>query len=102
MTNETIHYIDHHVINQDEQTIGTVTDVLYDDVTNEPKWLVVKPGMLQAERYVPIESSYTTDNGDVVVPFDKKWIKSAPKAGDHILTADVEVEAKRHYDVTAP
>ncbi len=98
MADEHTNYIHHEVINQNLDTIGTVTDVLYDDDANEPRWLVVKPGILQAERYVPIERSYEDDDGNIVVPFDKRWIKSAPKAGDHILTAEVEEEAAEHYD----
>ena len=99
MTSKQTSYIDHEVINEHQETIGTVTDVLYDDTDNEPKWLVVKPGVLQAERYVPIERSYETDDGNIVVPFDKKWIKAAPKASDHIMSPDVEHEAAEHYDV---
>jgi hypothetical protein len=99
MAHEHTQYVDHHVVNQELETIGTVTDVLYDDDAAEPKWLVVKPGAFQAERYVPTAGSYTTDDGNIVVPFDKRWVKSAPKAGDHVMTSDVEHEAARHYDV---
>lgn len=99
MSNDRISYIDHEVVNQDQETVGTVTDVLYDDEDREPKWLVVKPGALQSERYVPIERSYASDDGSIVVPFDKKRIKAAPKAGDHVLTADVEQKIAEHYDV---
>lgn len=99
MTKEHTHYIDHEVVNEDLETIGTVTDVLYDDGADEPKWLVVKPGVLQAERYVPIERSYESDDGHIVVPFDKRWIKAAPKAGDHIMSDAVKQAASEHYDV---
>ena len=92
-------YVGHDVINDQEQKIGTITDVLFDDTTNQPKWLVVNPGVLQAERIVPIEGSYETADGDVVVPYDKKWIKSGPRAGDHVMTKDVTEEAAGHYDI---
>ena len=92
-------YVGHDVINDQEQKIGTITDVLFDDTTNRPKWLVVNPGVLQAERIVPIEGSYETADGDVVVPYDKKWIKSGPRAGDHVMTKDVTEEAAGHYDI---
>lgn len=98
MSNERKNYIKREVINEDLETVGTVTDVIYGD-EEEPTWLVVKPGPLQAERYVPIEGSYVADDGNVVVPFEKRWIKAAPKAGDHVLTRDVEVQAADHYDV---
>lgn len=99
MTNTKISYLDHEVINEDHKTVGKVTDVLYEHADTEPKWLVVKPGLMQAERIVPIERSYVTEDGNIVVPFDKKWIKSGPKAGDHVMTADTEHEAAEHYDV---
>lgn len=97
--NQRTEYLGHDVINEKSETLGTVTDVLYDNGANEPKWLVVKPGLLQAERIVPIERSYGTDDGHVVVPFEKKWVKSAPKAGDHVLSDDVEAEAAQHYGI---
>lgn len=97
MTNEHRSYVGHGVTTPDRETIGKITDVLYDDGDNEPKWLVVKPGLLQSERYVPIERSSETADGDVVVPFDKKRIQSAPKAGDHVMTTKVSNEAADHY-----
>ncbi len=99
MGHEQTRYVDHVVVNQDLETIGTVTDVLYDDGAGAPKWLIVKPGAFQAERFVPTAGSYTTDDGNIVVPFEKRWVKAAPKAGDHIMTSDVEDEATQHYDV---
>ncbi len=99
MTNEQKSYVGHDMTNQDGDSIGKITDVLYDDDDNEPKWLVVKPGLLQSERYVPIERSYETADGHIVVPFDKKWIQAAPKAGDHVMTAQVAGEAAGHYDL---
>lgn len=99
MSNERISYLEHQVITEDHQTIGTITDVLYKEGDAEPTWLVVKPGMLQPERIVPIQRSYETADGNIVVPFDKRWIKDGPKAGDHVLTPEVEDEATKHYDV---
>jgi hypothetical protein len=47
---------------------------------------------------VPIDGSYVTGTGQVVVPWDKRWIKSAPKAnGDHLLTEDQIAELEQHY-----
>ncbi len=100
MSTEHVSYVGHEVIDDDLNTVGVITDVLYDDGENEPKWLVVKPGLLQSERFVPIEGSYESAAGNVVVPFDKQWVKAAPKAsGDHVLTADIEHEAAAHYDL---
>ena len=100
MSDERISYVDHEVVDEQHNTVGKITDVLYDDDETEPKWLVVKPGPLSKERYVPIEGSYESEDGDIVVPFDKKWVKQAPKAsGDHVLDHDTEADAAEHYDV---
>jgi hypothetical protein len=94
-------YTDHDLIGQDRKRIGTVTDVLFDGRVDEPKWLVVKPGLLHSGRLVPLDGSYTTEDGDIVVPFDKKWVMSAPKAGGGgVLPADIEQQASRHYGVS--
>jgi PRC-barrel domain protein len=87
---------------QDEhgETIGSISDVLYDESTQQPEWLVVNPGTLRAEHFVPTEGSYTTDEGNVVVAFTKQMVKEAPKAtGDHVITHDVEQELREYYTV---
>ena len=92
-------YLGHDVVDADHNVVGSITDVIYDHDEETPSWLVVKPGALHAERYVPIERSYTDTRGNLVVPFDKKMVRHAPKAGDHVLTADVQALAEEHYDV---
>lgn len=102
-------YIDHDVIDETGERIGTVTDVLYEDPpvgavgANEPAqptWLVVDPGLLRAAHYVPVAGSYRTERGDVVVPWNKEWIRSSLKAkGDHLLTDDDRSLLAQHYAV---
>ena len=87
---------------QDEhgEKIGEVSDVLYDESTQRPEWLVVNPGTLRAEHFVPTEGAYTTDEGAVVVAYTKQMVKEAPKAsGDHVITHDVEHELREYYAV---
>ena len=91
-------YNGHDVIGPNGETIGKITDVIYEDGASSPAWLVVKPGLLQAEHYAPVEGSYTTDDGRVVLPFDKKWVKEAPKAtGNHVVDSHLEHELVDHY-----
>lgn len=97
-------YTGHHVLDEHGTDVGRVIDVIYtdpdtsDDGSMVPNWLIVDPGPLRAAHYVPIDGSYVTDEGEVVVPWDKRWIKSAPKAnGDHLLSSDLAVELERHY-----
>ncbi|NNE11531.1 MAG: hypothetical protein HKN41_04715 [Ilumatobacter sp.] len=99
-------YTGHHVLDEHGHDIGRVTDVIYtdpdttDDGSMTPHWLVVDPGVLRAAHYVPIEGSYTTADGQIVVPWDKRWVQSAPKAtGDHVLSHDKVVELEQHYAI---
>jgi sporulation protein YlmC with PRC-barrel domain len=85
---------------QDEhgETIGSVSDVLYDESTQQPQWLVVNSGTLRADHFVPTEGSHTTDDGTLVVAFTKQMIKDAPKAsGDHVITHDIDSELRQYY-----
>ena len=94
---ETAHgsYVGHTVIDQHNQRVGKVTDVIFDDHRDIADWLIVDPGIFRAERVVPVEGSYTSDDGSIVVPYDKRWVMSADKApGQHVLT---ELET-RHLD----
>jgi sporulation protein YlmC with PRC-barrel domain len=91
----------HQVVDPDGHVLGEVSDVVYDDSTNEPAWMVVNPGLIQAEHYAPIVGSYTTDDGRIVVPFDKSQLKKAPKAtGSHVLDAATVDELERHYETS--
>lgn len=97
-------YTGRHVIGQTGDDIGTVTDVIYDDrvitatAAATPTWMVVDPGILRAPHYVPVAGSYTSGDGDIVVPWDKAWVKSAPKArGSHVLSEADRRELSVHY-----
>jgi uncharacterized protein YrrD len=93
-------FLGHNVVDTHDEPVGTVTDVIYDKDAGAPAWLVVDPGLLRAARYVPVDRSYHAEDGSVVVPFDKRDIKKAPKAtGSHILTSDVETDLIEHYGV---
>jgi len=87
---------------QDEhgETIGAISDVVYDESTQQPQWLVVNPGTLRADHFVPAEGAYTTEEGTVVLAYTKQMVKEAPKAtGDHVITHDVESELREYYMV---
>ncbi len=95
-------YTGHEVLDEHSQHIGKVTDVIYDqESVNElpaPTWLVVDPGVLRPAHYVPVAGSYRTDEGSIVVPWDKDWVKSSTKAGgDNTLTVDQRNELISHY-----
>lgn len=92
----------HEVLDDQNQYVGKVTDVIYEENAGEiagaPTWLVVDPGVLRPAHYVPTAGAYRTAEGAIVVPWDKEWIKSATKATrDHILTDEQREELKSHY-----
>ena len=105
-------YTGHDVLDTHGHHVGKITDVIYDDAVSapvevaesptEPAWIVVNPGVMRAAHYVPVAGSYRTDEGTVVVPWDKDWIKSATKAsGDHVLNADQIEELVTHYSLSS-
>jgi sporulation protein YlmC with PRC-barrel domain len=97
---ETITYVGLGVQDEYGETIGSVSDVLYDESTQQPQWLVVNPGTLRADHFVPTEGSYTTEEGNVVVAYTKQMVKDGPKAsGDHVITHEVEHELREYYTV---
>jgi hypothetical protein len=82
------------------ETVGSVTDVVYDEITNQPQWLVVNPGTLRADHFVPVNGAYTTEDGDLIVAYTKQMVKDAPKAtADHVIPHDVEHELREYYTV---
>jgi hypothetical protein len=90
----------HTVLDDHHQKVGTVSDVLYDE-RGEARWAVVNPGPMRAEHYVPVEGSYMTSEGAVVIPYGKEQVKSAAKASrDHVLESSVERELIEHYELT--
>lgn len=92
----------HPVVDDHHHKVGTVSDVLYDE-RGEPRWAVVDPGPLRAEKFVPVEGAYVTDDGDVVLPYGKEVVKQAPKASrDHVLDSRTESELEEHYEVGQP
>ena len=87
---EPISYMGLTVQDEHGATIGTISDVLYDEATQQPQWLVVNPGTLRADHFVPTDGAYTTEEGNLVVAFTQQMVKEAPKAtGDHVITHDV-------------
>ena len=102
MTNESHQTLtDRKVIDDHFETVGTVTDVLYDsEEAMEPRWAIVRTGVFKGERPTPLDGAYVTDGGDLVVPFDRTTIKNAPKVPhDHVLSRRAEEEIAEYYEV---
>jgi PRC-barrel domain len=89
----------HLVVDDHHEKVGTVSDVLYDD-DGEPRWAVVDPGVMRSEKFVPVEGSYVTDDGEVVIPYRKEQVKQSPKAPrDHVLDSRTEGALEQHYEL---
>jgi hypothetical protein len=94
-----IHYRGSDVIDPEQRLIGRIDDLVY-DVDGQPLWAVVELGLLRSAHYVPVAAGYLTENGKFVVPYDKRTVKSAPKARrDHVLDRGVEEELIQHYEL---
>lgn len=90
---------DHEVVDDHHQKVGKVTDVIYDESpAAHPRWATVKMHMIGREHLAPLEGSYLTDDGRLVLAVGKETIKHAPVAPpDHVLPRELEEELKRHY-----
>jgi hypothetical protein len=89
----------HQVVDDHHERVGTVRDVLYDD-SGEPRWAVVDPGVMRAEKFVPVEGSYLTEEGELVIPYGKDQVKQSPKAPrNHVLDSHTELVLEEHYEV---
>ena len=97
----TTHYRGHDVVDPDHKLIGTISDVLYDQA-GEPSWAVVDLGLLRSAHYLPVGAGYMSEQGDFVVPFEKRTVKTAPKADrSHFLDSATERELIRHYELAS-
>ena len=86
------------LIDEHGKAIGAVSDVIYETASDTPTWLVVNPGLLRAEHYVPAQGAYRTADDAVVVPFPAEQVKAAPKAKrDHVLNNEVRSVLTQHY-----
>jgi uncharacterized protein YrrD len=86
------------VIDENGASVGFVSDVIRDNGSIEPAWLVVDCGWLRSEHYVPAEGSLVTSNDEVILPFEKKWVRAAPKAAEgHVLTSAIRRRLAVYY-----
>ncbi len=54
MNDELPQFSGHPVIDRHGTEVGMITDVVYDETTEEPTWGVVSPGLLHARHYIPL------------------------------------------------
>lgn len=101
MNDELKQYSGAPVIDRHGTEVGTITDVLYDEISEEPAWGVVSPGGLHAKHYIPLSPPvYLDTGGAVVVPYDKVDVLNAPKVHrSHVVTPVLRRELEHHYSL---
>lgn len=87
------------VRDQSGEKIGVIDDVVYDNLTQEAVWAVVKRGVLHPRpTAVPLTSIYRTSDGAIVVPYNRHTVATAPKMPkDHVLSQNDVRALKAHY-----
>jgi hypothetical protein len=79
------------LVDERSDKVGTITDVLVDDTTLEPRWAVVRYGMLRHQALVPVGELYPAKDGAVVTRLDRELVHNAPRFhGDLPDTSEAE------------
>lgn len=89
------------VYTNDGDKIGSAGQVYLDDATGQPQWVTVNTGFFgTSESFVPLSEATLSDDR-LVVPFEKKMVKDAPRLGDngHLSPTD-EDELYRYYGLS--
>lgn len=86
------------LVANDGEKIGTIEDVYVDNATEQPEWALVNTGLFGSKQtFVPLTSA-STDEGRVVVPFNKAQVKEAPSVdADGDLDEAEETRLAQHY-----
>ena len=89
----------HGVVSDSGERLGTVTDVIYDEVTTAPTWLRVDTGLFhQRHTLIPLSGSKRLPSGDIEVPFDKEIVKHAPAVDLPVaMTHELREQITTHY-----
>ena len=92
-------YTGRGVLDDRGAAVGTVTGVVYENADRDPSWLLVETRWRRMPHYVPFEGTYPTATGDLVVPFDRSWVKAAPRARSDVQTLSYETRRRlaTHY-----
>lgn len=89
------------ILGNDDEKIGDVVDVYFDDETQQAAWVSVHSGMFgRSSSFIPLAGASLDDDG-LHVPYDKETIKNAPSVEneDHIEPAE-ESQLSSHYGLS--
>jgi uncharacterized protein (TIGR02271 family) len=80
-----------------DEKIGTVGQVYVSPQTQEPLWVTVKTGLFgTGESFAPLENASSGDGG-LHIPFEKDFVKDAPRISDDGTLSLTEEEALYAY-----
>lgn len=81
-TNNVNDLIGADVYGSDDDKIGSVGQVYVDNETQNPAWITVKTGLFgTSESFAPLDSA-SFDGSVVRIPFEKSFVKDAPRMAD--------------------
>lgn len=83
----------------DDEKIGRIEAIYFDEHTGRPLWMAVKTGLFgNHHNLVPLAEAMPTTDGAVKTPYDKRQIEAAPNLDvDEDLADDQVVELYRYY-----
>lgn len=78
--------------------VGKASDVVFDDYTMEPTWVLVEYGTLVKHRTaVPFDRLYVGETGDVVLESERASVKEAPRVHGVPLSIEESEDLQRYY-----
>jgi hypothetical protein len=89
------------VVDPEGGTIGTATDVIFDDIDLQPRWLVVRYGSLRHHHTaIPYDRTYVSDDGSVVAEPGREIVMHAPRVGKGApLSPEEEADLESYFHV---
>lgn len=94
------HFIDLTVFDANGESVGTVTDVINDPETLEPRYLTVRTRQrerLTGEHLLPV-ALVEHQEDRLSVPFEGELVSNAPTSRDHIVPdTQFAAEVADHY-----
>ena len=86
-------------LDPDGQKVGTVTQVLVDAESGQPRWATVNPGLFSgSDAFVPLDRA-EWDREHLLLPYSKEQLKDSPRfAIDKALVPAEQELLRRHYD----
>ena len=91
------------VYDRNGDKVGSVGQLYLDDETGSPSWLTVNTGLFgMSESFIPYDDSMTVADDRIDVPYDKDFIKDAPRVDadghiDHAQERELYAYYEREY-----